>query len=119
MPLETRRKKELLSYGSRISHLAGHPVREYIVKTPPIYHFLSDHHKLSALDELHKMLDKLQIKTNQLPGIPMRHKYIYQKVNCHATLADEKKEKRSEDQWKALYYNLIDSLYPNHIKKFF
>ena len=118
IPLKIRRKKLLTEYGTRISMLNGHPVRNYMLKYIPIYKLMSENYKFSALDNLCNEFDKLGINSKNLPIIPIKYKYNfnYNIINAKTSLVDCKKENRSDDQWKILHRAMINDKYPNHVK---
>ena len=79
MPLKIRRRKLLAEYGARISMTNRHPVRNHLKKTIPIYKLLSEKYRFPSLDNLCNEFDKLGISTKNLPNIPLKHKYNYNK----------------------------------------
>ena len=116
LPLKHKRKQTLLQYGTRMCIIQNHPIRNYLINCPSKYKVLSDKHKLSSLDMIHKEIDKLDTLTNKFSSIPMKTKYIYKTLNTNSTLATVNKDQRSESQWQALHKHMIDTKYPTHIQ---
>ena len=111
MPLEFRRKKLLLQYGSRITCIQSHPIREFICNYTPVHMYLSSKYKLSALELLQKDFHLTSSSINSIAEIEMKNYYTTKTYNIFTTLADTQKDQRSDDQWKQLYRNMIDCKY--------
>ena len=114
MPLEQQRKLQLLHYGSRISTIQNHPVRNLLLNHNEGYKFLSENHKLSALDSLHKELTKLNLHPHCFSSIPMTNQYVTNSIKANHTLADKAKDQRSPEHWKQLFGEMIATQYQGH-----
>ena len=113
LPLNIRRKRILLQYGTRVSCLINHPIKIFLEKHRPIHMYLSDRYKLTPLEILHKTLNEISINTEKVANTPMKSYYSYTVHNIHTSLADIKKEQRSDELWRLFFDNMIDTKYKN------
>ena len=110
-PLKYRREEILTNYGCRVGTIGDHPVSEFIKKYSPTHHLYETKFNLSSLERLQENLKS--IPQTPLPKIDMELKYNTDSLPIYSTLAETPKDKRSEQQWKALYQYLVKERYPS------
>ena len=87
MPLNIRRRMLLATYGSRVSSVPNHPVRNLIINYLPIQEILKHNYTLSAIGRLYDEMKSLSLSPDKIPLISQSSKYNTQTPPVQCSLA--------------------------------
>ena len=115
MPLSIRRRMLLTMYGSRVSSVPNHPVRNLIVNYLPIQEILKHKYTLSAIGRLYDELKLLSISPNKIPLIPLNSKYNTKTLPVQSTLAVTPKYSTPPNIWQGIFRDHITTKHQNRV----
>lgn len=115
LPLDIRRRLQLVQYGSRVVNTFKHPVNTLINHyMPPFCSFPTE--LLPAVGRLREEFRLIHLQISQIPNYHTKNNYLTSSLPVYSTMSLSKKSDLSSSQWMALFSDMCHNKYASQSK---